>query len=76
MRIYLGGFLDFYAPQNTRWMEVELEQPVLLRVLLQELGIPASEIYLIVINGELVSLEQARVVNDDEVKVFPPVGGG
>jgi sulfur carrier protein ThiS len=76
MRIYLGGHLNFYHPQKDNWLEVELEQPTPLRVILDGSGIPLGEVYLVVVNGELVDLQEAIVSEQSEVKLFPAVGGG
>lgn len=76
MRIYLGGHLKFYHPQKDNWLEVELEQLTPLRVILDDSGIPLGEVDLVVINGELVDLQEAIVSEQDEVKLFPAVGGG
>jgi molybdopterin converting factor small subunit len=76
MRLYLGGYLDFYHPQRSNWLEVELEQPAPMRELLAELGIPAGDIHLYVLNGELVDPSETLVTDQDEVKLFPPIGGG
>ena len=76
MRLYLGGYLDFYNPQPGNWLEVELHQPSKLSELLAELGIPLGDIQLFVLNGELVDLNEAIVSDQDEVKLFPAVGGG
>jgi molybdopterin converting factor small subunit len=76
MRLYLGGYLDYYNPQPGSWLEVELEGPSPLREVLVKLDIPTSEIHLCAINGELTELSEAVVSGGDEVKLFPPVGGG
>jgi sulfur carrier protein ThiS len=76
MRLYLGGYLDFYNPQLGNWLEVEINQPSHLRAVLVELGIPVSDVYLVVLNGQLVELSETIVSGEDEVKLFPPVGGG
>ena len=76
MRIYLGGHLNFYHPQKDNWLEVELEQPTPLRVVLDISGIPLGEMHLVVVNGELIDLQEAIVSEQDEVKLFPAVGGG
>jgi sulfur carrier protein ThiS len=57
-------------------MEVELAQPTLLLQVLAELGIPPGEVYLAVINGELVDLQKAVISEQDEVKLYPAVNGG
>jgi sulfur carrier protein ThiS len=76
MRIYLGGHLNYYHPQKDKWLEVGLEGLTPLIDILDGSGIPPGEIYLVVINGELVDLQEAIISEQDEVKVFPPVGGG
>ena len=76
MRIYLGGYLDFYNPQHGNWLEVDINQPSHLREVLVELGIPVSEVYLVVLNGQLVELSETIVSGEDEVKLYPAVGGG
>ena len=76
MRLYLGGYLDFYHPQRGSWLEVELNHPSPLSKVLTELGIPMGDVQLFVLNGELVELSEAIVSDQDEVKLFPAVGGG
>jgi sulfur carrier protein ThiS len=76
MRIFLGGHLNFYHPQKEKWLEVELNGPTLLSVLLNEAGIPTVEVQLVAVNGEVVDLKNVQVAEGDEVKVFSAVGGG
>ena len=76
MRIYLGGHLNFYHPQKENWLEVEVNQPTLLKDVLEDVGIPLGEVYLVVVNGETEDLQAAMISSRDEVKVFSPVGGG
>jgi sulfur carrier protein ThiS len=76
MRIYLGGNLNFYHPQKDTWLKVELEQPTPLKAVLEASGIPLGEVYLVVINGALVDMQETIVSEQSEVKLFPPVGGG
>jgi sulfur carrier protein ThiS len=76
MRLYLGGYLNFYNPQHGNWLEVDINQPSHLKEVLVELGIPVSDVYLVVLNGQLVELSETIVSGEDEVKLFPPVGGG
>ena len=76
MRLYLGGYLDFYHPQRGSWLEVELKHPSPLSEVLTELGIPMGDVQLFVLNGELVELSETIVSDQDEVKLFPAVGGG
>ena len=76
MRIYLGGHLNFYHPQKDSWLELEINQPRALAEVLAEAGIPEGEVYLAVINRELVELSEAVISDQDDVKLFPAVGGG
>ncbi len=76
MRLFLGGYLDFYNPQHGNWLEVELDQPSLLSEVLVDLRIPLGDVHLTVLNGKLVDLSEAIVSEEDEIKLFPAVGGG
>ncbi len=76
MRLYLGGYLDFYHPERKRWLDVEIDQPSLISEVLTRLGIPLGDVHLIAINGQTADLHTAIVAASDEVRVFSPVGGG
>ena len=76
MRLYLGGHLNFYHPEKERWLEVEVHSPTLLKVVLEASKIPIAEIYLAAVDGEMVDLDEAIVADGNEVRLFPPVGGG
>ena len=76
MRIYLGGHLNFYHPQKETWLEVKLQQPTPKEDVLEGSGSPLGEVYLVVIKGELVDMQDTIVFDQSEVKLFPPVGGG
>ena len=76
MRIFLGGHLNFYHPQKDRWLEVTLKHPKPLADILDQAGIPLAEVQLVAINGEVASLKNAVISEQDEVKAFSAVGGG
>ena len=76
MRIYLGGHLNFYHPQKENWLVVDLEQSTPLKDILDGASIPLGEVALVVINGETADLQEAIISEQDEVKLFSPVGGG
>lgn len=76
MRLYLGGHLNFYHPEKERWLEVTVQRPTLLRNVLDACEIPLGEIYLAAVDGEMVDLDQVMVSDENEVRLFPPVGGG
>ena len=43
---------------------------------LAHLGIPVSEVYLTVLNGKQVTLDETRVSDSDEVSLYSPIDGG
>jgi sulfur carrier protein ThiS len=75
MQIYLGGYLTFYSG-GERWVQVDLAAPERLKDVLACLNIPAGEVYLTALNGELVDPDEAQVSQSDEVRLYPPVDGG
>ena len=76
MKLHLGGQFSFYLPGHPSQVDVPLDEPARLSAVLESLGIPAAEIHLVVVNGELVDLQAAVVSQADEVKLYPPVSGG
>jgi sulfur carrier protein ThiS len=76
MKLNLGGQLSFYLPGKPPRVQVQLDSPTLLSEVLAKLGVPFSEVLLVVVNGELVEPKAAIVSQDDEVKIFPPMDGG
>lgn len=76
MKLFLGGQFSLYIPGHPPSVDVTLNEPARLSEVLLGLGIPAADIHLVVVNGQLVEMEDALVSDQDEVKIFPPVGGG
>ena len=76
MRLYLKGFLSFYSPSRQENIEIPLLENIQLSTLLRSLGIPVSDVYLSVVNGEQVAVEEAVVTETDEVHLYPPIDGG
>ncbi len=76
MKLYLGGSLAFYSPNKKPELEVSLNKITSLNRVIRDLGIPIAEVQLTVLNGELVNLNEILVSDDDEVRLYPPVGGG
>lgn len=76
MKLHLGGHLSWYDPQKRAWQEIPLPEPIALRELVLRLGLPAGEIATAAVNGQLVTLQTARVADTDRVELFPPIGGG
>ena len=76
MKLHVGGQLTFYLPQKNADLEVPLEGPTRLADILAKLSIPAGEVVLVVVNGELAELSTTSVTNADRVELYPPIGGG
>lgn len=76
MRVHLGGHLNWYDPQKRTWVELSLPTPVTLLDLARQLGVPAAEIAVAVVNRRAVDLETTTVSNSDIVEFFSAVGGG
>jgi sulfur carrier protein ThiS len=76
MNLYLGGSLAFYVPRRQTRLEIHLEAPQALGALVHMLGIPAGEIALIVVNGGLAPGLEVEIRDADEVRLYPPIGGG
>ncbi len=76
MQLHLGGHLSWYDPQKRATQEIRLDKPIALIELLRRLGVPSAEIAVAAVNGQAVALEAARVIDDDRVELYPPIGGG
>ena len=76
MKLHLGGHLTFYLPHNNADLEVPLEGSTGLADILAKLNIPAGEVVLVVVNGELAELSTTSVTDSDRVELYPPIGGG
>jgi sulfur carrier protein ThiS len=76
MILYAGGYLTFFTPDQKPEVERVLTSPIELRALLEEIGIPAAEVQLVILNGEIVDLNGTQVQNQDVAKIFPGVDGG
>jgi sulfur carrier protein ThiS len=76
LKLHLGGHLSFYEPQRRAWIELALAAPQPLEDLLASLQIPAGEVALVVINGTLAQEEAPVLTDEDQVELYPPMGGG
>jgi sulfur carrier protein ThiS len=76
MIIYLDRYFNFYTHNPNPWIEVEVEEPVMLSVVLARVGIPIAEVYLASVNDEAVDSKTVWVSRSDQVKIYPPFGGG
>ena len=76
MRVHLAGYLAYYHDQKQSWFEHRLTAPVPLAQVLEQLGIPAGEVMLSVVNDNAVDLNSAVVNDSDTVQFYPPTDGG
>lgn len=71
----LYGSLRRYSPERREKSEYEVQKATTVRALLEELGIPERDWWMIAVNDVVVNPD--RVLQEgDEVEVFEPVGGG
>ncbi len=82
MKIYLGAHLNFYHPKKEKVLDVDLRQPTFLVDILEDVGIPLGEVQMLVINNKIVIYDEiaelldAVIAPQDQIKLFPAVGGG
>ena len=83
MKIHLktGGMLVEYLPRGTPGDEVELDVPEGSTPLsvMQRVGFPLDEQYLVALNGTIVTQSQrgeTTLAENDELAVMPPLRGG
>jgi|GEM_PF-1672708 len=76
MRLYAGGYLAFYLPQQKNSIEMRLNAPTLLKDILVNLQIPIEEVHLVALNGEQADVETAILHDTDVLRIFSSVNGG
>jgi sulfur carrier protein ThiS len=76
MKLYIGGYLTFFAPDQQSEIDLPLSEGKQLVILLTEMGLPISDVSLVIVNGDIADLHQAWVNPGDMVKIFPAVDGG
>lgn len=76
MRVHLGGHLNWYEPHKRTWVALAQPKPLALLDLAQQLGIPAAEIAIAIVNRSAVDLKTGVAADDDTVEFFSAVGGG
>ncbi len=76
MKLHLGGFLSFFPPEKKGWLDIPMDSPAPLGRILSSIGVPISEVYLTVVNGEQMDLASTVVSDSDVVHLYPPIDGG
>jgi sulfur carrier protein ThiS len=73
IRVY-GGLVR-YSPSGKDRFELDIQNPVTIRELLEIVGIPESEVWMVTVNG--VHSRTGQIVKDnDQIMIFEPVLGG
>jgi sulfur carrier protein ThiS len=76
MRLHLGGHLNWYDVNKRTWLDLSLAGPTRLTACLAELGVPAGEVAIVVVNQQAVTEADPLLADGDVVELFPPLGGG
>lgn len=76
MRLHLGAHLSWYDPQRRSTFELALDGPTPLAEIARSLDLPRGEIAIAAVNNQIVSFDEACVVDGDSVHLYPPVGAG
>lgn len=76
MKLYLGSYFAFFTSDREHWVEIEVSKSTRLADIISELGVPLAEIYLVVVNDQLVESLNTIVSNNDVVRLYPAIGGG
>lgn len=75
IQVRVCGDLRRFMPGKTERLDLELPDGAPAGQVLDRLGIPDSEIWLVTVNGRQVSPEE-RLSSGDQVMVLAPVAGG
>lgn len=77
LKVLLAANLRKYVPgyDAASGHAVEASSPVTVLELSEQLGIPHEEVRLIMVNGASADWD-TRLMGDERVALFPPVGGG
>ncbi len=76
MILHTGGYLTFYMPHQKSPLEIHLEKATSLLEITNDLKIPAAEIFLTIVNGSQIDIQEAMVEDRDEVRIVSAVDGG
>ncbi|MGQ9517152.1 MAG: MoaD/ThiS family protein [Anaerolineae bacterium] len=75
IRVRASGYLQQKMPGRKAEQELQLPVGWTVRDLIEELGLPASQVWVIRVNGEHVN-PTYTLRNGDYAELFPLVGGG
>ncbi|MCX5974329.1 MAG: MoaD/ThiS family protein [Coprothermobacterota bacterium] len=76
LRIFLFGYLKDGVPENVRGQEwIEMPEGTTAQDLVEYLGVTRYHLGTILVNGAMAGPQQI-LVDGDQVKILPIVGGG
>jgi sulfur carrier protein ThiS len=76
MKLHLGGSLAWYEAHKRSNLDIPLAENISLNALLKQLSIPKGEVAIISVNGDLFDGDDPQVSDGDNIKLYPPIGGG
>jgi sulfur carrier protein ThiS len=78
VKVHLWGELGFYGPDRRSRFEVRLEGELPLAEALRQIGVPAADVAVCGLNGEVVRLgdRSLTVGDEDRLDLFPATSGG
>jgi len=78
VKVHLWGELGFYGPGRNSKFEVRLGRPMPVAEALAEIGVPAADVAVLGLNGEVVRVDDPGVIvtDADSIDCFPPTSGG
>lgn len=79
VNVKLFATLRNYGPKNLEIGEsfpVKISKTTSIEDLLGKLGIPREHAKIIMINRNIVNNLNKKLISDDDISIFPPVGGG
>jgi sulfur carrier protein ThiS len=78
VKVHLWGELGFYGPGKKGRFEWPIDREMPLLEALREIGVPAADVAVCGLNGEVVRLEDPTLIvtDRDRIDLFPPTSGG
>lgn len=79
VNVKLFATLRNYGPKKLEIGEsfpVKISKATSVEDLLGKLGIPREHAKIIMINGNIENNINKKLISDDDISIFPPVGGG
>jgi sulfur carrier protein ThiS len=78
VKVHLWGELGFYGPGRRSRFEAPVEGEEPLLEVLRRVGVPAAEVAVCGLNGEVVRLDDPSLVvrDGDRLDLFPATSGG